>query len=579
MEEETYHFPKKSNQNRTALRDQFPDDSPSIPPVIPPQPPGQRLPEVELKVRQAAILAEWARRQSESLRLYEPLPMQQRFHASDTMIRLLPGSNRAGKTLAAGVEVARAVTGTDPGKKYPLKDGRCFIVGGDLKKHVGQVLYRKLFRPGAFQILRDEKTGLWRAWRPWVPEDMKREHETRPARPLIPKRFIKSITWENKRASIPQLIVLNNGWEMSFFSSLGKPPQGSDIDLAWFDEEIRDPDWVPEMQARIVDRAGYIIWSATPQVGTEHLFDLHEQAIEEEVSKPAERTVEEFNVLIDENKYMTPKKIARFKRSIRNDDEYEIRIKGQFGLRSLLVFPEWRDHLFVDPFEPPPNWSLYLFIDPGRQTAAALFVAVPPPDVDPIGRFLYDEVYIHEADARKLAAAVKAKVGQNAFQAMWVDEQEARKEWAGTGRSLKSLYELELRKAGVRTSDGGCSLLPAPSEARAGREALRSWLTPDEHGITKLRPMRGRVPHLAEEMRRYHNKRSKVGGSYVVMDEPVKKWDHLIDCARYCAAVDPGYRPPPTRRRSSLAVWKYLLAKRKRRRNKLGKAINLGPGD
>src|SRR5262245_34655237 len=65
------------------------------------------------------LVREQARRQHEALKLYVPLPYQADFHASTAPERSLRASNRAGKTLAACVEVARAVTGQDHYGTYP----------------------------------------------------------------------------------------------------------------------------------------------------------------------------------------------------------------------------------------------------------------------------------------------------------------------------------------------------------------------------------------------------------------------------------------------------------------------------
>ena len=176
-------------------------------------------------------------RSKESLRLYEPLPIAEQFHASGAPERILRGSNRSGKTLASALEIARALTGQDPYHKYPETDGRCFIVGMD-GKHNAEVLFRKLFRPNAFRIIRDNTTNLWRTWRPWQDDDLTRKRESKPSRPLVPSYMVKTYSWENKAEGVPNLVRLHNGWEARFFSSLGTPPQGSDVDLVWMDEEI-----------------------------------------------------------------------------------------------------------------------------------------------------------------------------------------------------------------------------------------------------------------------------------------------------------------------------------------------------
>src|SRR6185369_14786047 len=151
--------------------------------------------------------------------------------------------NRSGKTLTGAVEVARAVLGLDPYGKYPVRDGVGYCIGKD-QGHIGRVVYKKLFRAGAFRIIRDEQTKAWRAYRPW--EDSARKEESKPAPPLIPPRMILEIGWEDKKAEVPNVVRLVTGWELHFFSSLGKPQKGSAINLFWMDEEIVDPSWYPE---------------------------------------------------------------------------------------------------------------------------------------------------------------------------------------------------------------------------------------------------------------------------------------------------------------------------------------------
>ena len=69
------------------------------------------------------IVAEQLRRKCEALRLYEPLPFQERYHASGAKEVLIQAGNQVGKSLAAFVEDARAATGQDPHGKYPKEDG------------------------------------------------------------------------------------------------------------------------------------------------------------------------------------------------------------------------------------------------------------------------------------------------------------------------------------------------------------------------------------------------------------------------------------------------------------------------
>lgn len=523
------------------------------------------------------LIAELASRRMDSLRLYTPLPKQLEFHQSRARHRLVRGSNRSGKTLSAAAEIARAVTGQDPFRKYPLEGGRVFAVGKN-ERHLGDVMYRKLFRPQAFHVIKDDRTGLWRVFRPNDPEDAAREHERKPAPPLITRRYVGDIAWLNKKANQPQIIKLTTGWEINFFSSLGKPPQGSDVDIVWFDEEIVDPDWLPEMQARILDRGGRIIWSATPQAGTEHLFDLHERAEEELALPPHERAVEEFVVLIKDNDFMAESAKREFERDARRlgDDNYRVRVGGEFAIDSHKVYPEYHDHHLCDSFDIPRHWTIYAFVDPGRQVCAVLFVAVPPVNEDPY-RYAFDEVYLRNADARKFGQAVAEKVRGfgRPIQAAWIDRHESRKKETGSGLTIEEQYARALKRAGVEFIETGHEFYGAPDDLKARILATHSWLNEDDSGITRLKVFR-RCANLDREMRRY---RYKIDSDGNVTDEPVKKRDHTCDCLGYAALVDPPYRKPKKHRLTINFIHQWLREKRAKRGREQGRPrLNLGPG-
>src|SRR6185436_20277776 len=129
------------------------------------------------------VMAESAKRQSEALNLYRPLPKMQAFHESRKRVRLVVGGNRSSKTTSCVVEMARAFVGKDPYNKYTTRNGVYFVFGIDAK-HLGSVIYKKLFRAGAFKMIRDPKTMLWRAFDPVA--DAALIKEAKPAPPLIP---------------------------------------------------------------------------------------------------------------------------------------------------------------------------------------------------------------------------------------------------------------------------------------------------------------------------------------------------------------------------------------------------------
>jgi hypothetical protein len=531
--------------------------------------PGQRSAADAIIIRQAqSLIAELARRLAESLAIYEPLPEQQRFHASMAPERLLRGSNRGGKTLPAAVEVARALTGQDPFNKYPVKDGRWICVG-QRDKEVAEVLYRKLFRAGAFKMILDEDTGLWRAYRPW--QDHARVKQAKPAPPLIPQRFIKEISWSDKKASVPSKITLVTGWELYFFSSKGKPPQGWDVDGAWFDEEITDGDWYPEVAARLVDRENSkFIWSACPQAATEHLYSLHERAeLELHKEKPA---VQEFYITLDDNPHQTAEQKNLFLSKLMSEEERRVRYRGEYLKTGYTVYPEYDDYVHGVPyFTVPANWCRFMVVDPGRQVCAALFAALPPPDDGGDRVYLYDELYIERCSAAMFGQKAGEKCRGQAFHTFLIDSHAGRITEMGSGKNIQRQYAEALKDNRVSCTRTGSDFMWGSDDLEGGIEAARNWLRIGGAGYPKLAVMYDRMANFRIEVKRYHYMRTAKG---ILSDQPAKGFSHLMDCLRYLAMYNPRYvRPPAVKKPKSEAV-KAMEAKRK----KAGQSsVRLGP--
>lgn len=519
------------------------------------------------------LASELARRRLEGLRLYEPLPEQERFHKSAARIRILRGSNRGGKTLPAAVEVARAVTGTDPHGKYPLADGRFFCVGKDLA-HIGEVMWRKLGHAGAFKMIRDEATTIWRAFRPWDPYDAAYKEKAKDAPPLVPPRHVKKIAWESKGEGIPSKVVLHNGWEMAFYSSLGKPPNGVDLDGWWFDEEIVDGAWFPEMRARLLDRNGRGLWSATPQAGTDALYDLHERAEEEDARGEPRRKVQEFLIRLAENKHIGEEEKKDLAADL-TDEERRVRVEGDFAITSYRVYPTYaRSVHAVETFPIPADWTRYMVVDPGHQVCAVLFAAVPPPTVGDF-IYLYDELYIRECDAPTFGEKVRQKVQGQQFHAFLMDMHFALHTEAGAGKNVLEQYTTALTRSKVSSAATGHSFRLASDDIEAGVTAVRTWLAIRPDGTPKLRVLWEHLKWWEWEIRRYHNQR--VQGQ--VIDKPnQRRACHLMDATRYLAMYDPKWVKPretPAVVGGALAAYR---AKRERRQEEDGpRAIRLGP--
>lgn len=516
-----------------------------------------------------------ANRRCEALTLYEPLPHFQPFHECRAPEVLLFGSNRAGKTLAGCIEIARAVTGQDPYGKYPTKDGRCYLVGFD-GKHLGEVFHRKLFRAGAFQIIKDPLSGAWRAVRPKDPYDKANRHLWKPAPPLIPERFIKTKAWENKAQSIPTMFVLTNGWEIRFFSSKASPPQGMDIDIAAFDEEIENQLWYQEMAARLVDRNGRFMWWATPQAATDQLVDLYNRS-----QKSTAARVQSFFGSIYQNPYMDEEAISiLLEKYPPGSPAHEVRILGKFAILGLRIYPEFEpDGLHgVKPFPIPPNWTRYAVIDPGHQVTAVLFAAIPPPEV-PLHCYLYDELYLHNCDAGKFAEAMRVRCSLQSFEAFIIDHQMSRQTEVAHGRTIEVQYDEALAEVGVRSCSGGYAFTWGSPDVAGGIESVHKAMRLRKDGTPFLKVFKDKCPNLCDEFEKHRRKRRRDG---TIEDVPHRKDDHLMSCVRMLFAYDPKYVKPRGAHKMRDPVLRALDAKKARlrsqHRNGAGGYVRLGPG-
>jgi hypothetical protein len=539
-------------------------------------------------------------REMEALKLYVPLPLQEQFHANGAQCRLLRGSNRAGKTLSTAVEVARAVTGQDPHAKYPEKDGRCYIVGKD-QKHLGEVIYRKLFQPNAFRMIRDVETKKWRSYRPWDPADADREKESRPAPPLIPKRFVQSITWESKSDHIPKKITLTTGWEIDFFSSLGKPPRGSDLDLVWFDEEIVDSDWFPEMLARLLDREGCLVWGATPQTGSDRLYELHQRCEGEFEEwrasgwkKEKEPDAREFLILLKDNPHVKDEQKRKLAKGL-TDGDAAVRIDGDFAIEASKVWPEFRDQVHSLPyFDIPMDWTRYAVIDPGRQVCAVLFAAVPPEDgmipvgVGPDGGvlleragpnpyvLLYDELYIYNCSAAVFGEGMALKCRGQEFEAFIIDGHGSRLTDIGSGLSVEEQYSKALEKHGIDCNRTGSRFTWGADDVKGGLEIVRGMLRVRQHGLPTILCVGGKdkLPNFYWEIVRYRYKRNKEE----ITDVPEDRGRvHLMADVRYLAAYGPKYVEPKRGRRATGAYAEFRRRQAKKAKQLGGTSVTLGP--
>jgi hypothetical protein len=484
------------------------------------------------------------RRQMEALNIYEPQPEQDVFHRSMASERVIRGGNRSGKSVAAVVEVSRAALGKDPYGKFPEGPLVIWLICYE-DGNIGRTAFRLLFQAGAFKMIKDAATGKWRAYRPWEFDDKIREKETKPAGPLIPKRYIESIAYKDRGRRVFSVVRLKNGTEIHAFSSGGEPPQGDPADVIWIDEDLKYDHHVAELQARLSDRKGRLIWSVFPHSKNDALLRMCERAEEQrDRDKP---DVQEFRLTFSQNPFIdAEEKRKRFEGW--SEDERRARDLGEFLLDSVLVFPNFNIDTHglpqnADPYgrpfveqpweidrilvkgEIPGDWCRYMVVDPGHTICAVLFAAVPPFGFgDHV--VVYDELYLKQCDVDKFARSVSEKTSGKAFYAFIIDDHGSRVR-STSNKTIRQQYSEGLRARRVESETTGSGFIAGSDDIPGRISLVRQWLAIRDDGTTRLRVMRGRCPNLEREFARY---KKKLDSRNEILDEPINKNNHLMDC-------------------------------------------------
>jgi hypothetical protein len=510
------------------------------------------------KKKAIRVANEIAQRRLESLNLYVPQPTQEEFHKCNAPECMLMGGNRGGKSLAAFVEVARAVQGKDPYGKYPLRDGKLAIVGYKAF-NIGNVIYPYLFKAGAFKIIRDTETQLWRVYRPWVPQDKAREKEAKPAPPLIPPRMIEKIVWKDRAKQVFSNVYLKSGWEIMAFSSRAKPEQGFQLDCCLIDEDILDPSWYEEAAGRLIDRSGRLLWSALPHDENDCMARFAERAESQEESHErggTKPTTVVFRISMESNPYLPEeaKKAAVAGWKSMGDDVYRKRALGEMVTDSVLMYPMWKRGLhdiqgyagqlageadqYLKDRNVPSSWCRRLAVDPGHETAAAVLIATPPSGK---WHLVYDEIYIHQCDARKIAFALARKTAGDWFQSFIIDSHGGNLTSIDTGIAPREAYEREMKKEDVQCVETKHRFIPGCSVIAYREEVMRGMLSVGGSGSPQLIFDFDRCPNLDREMRRFRKK--KVNGN--VTDTGNRRSNtHAVECMEYLSAYLTDTRQP-----------------------------------
>jgi hypothetical protein len=106
--------------------------------------------------------------------------------------------------------------------------------------------------------------------------------------------------------------------------------------------------------------------------------------------------------------------------------------------------------------------------------------------------------------------------------------------------------------------------------------ATQSYMHIRPEGTPQLRILRGAVPDLEREIKRYKKKVNYLAGTYVVTDEPNTRGEvHACQCLEYLCAYRPRYHKPKV----ALAEEPWYVEWKRRRAKRLGGEgfVYLGP--
>ncbi len=522
------------------------------------------------------LLAEYAARQVEALKLYRPMSHQLPVHMCNSQEILAFGSNQSGKTTTAAVELAWIVTNQHPYKQFP-KSGIAFVVGRD-NDHIAHTIMPKLLKPiPSLRRIRDLETHKWRQYDPRG--DVSRFDESVPMGPLIPERMIENIAWENRGQGIPAKIVMKNGWEIHFFTAKGSPPQGATIDYLWLDEEVSD-EWYIEGSARLMAKKGRFFWSATPQVGGMALVQLHDRC-QSQLAWPEEsRSSSEFFMLLGDNLHIDDSEKAKLAEKFKHDpDAYRVRILGQFLILGGLIYPQWSNSRHViEAFPVPDTWTRYIVVDPGHTVCAVLKFAVPPPSDPVYGGCVYciDELYMRECDPTVFGNAMKHFTDGEIIQAMIIDDCGSRRVDGAVGINMRQAYSKALADRKIKSVETGSDFYTGISDVKPGLMQVRQWIGEivhhGENGDCPKLQVFNTCSNLISEIRVYYKKRHpKFGWT----DEPNQVNNHCCDCLRYAAMHGCRYVAP---RRKPNSLWRRWFESEQKANRGDGFGVNLCAG-
>ena len=542
---------------------------------------------------------------------------------------LLAGSNRGGKTILAAARFASifrdvpitTMDGEEVHCRLPHQQGRELLmwVIGDHLKHIGQTIYRVLFKRGLYKIVRDPKTGWWRSWNPvQFPSDRniprKDQHPSFPLIPgfdlqnnIDPTSEILDCAWYHNNLNQFERVVHKNGTQMFAYAGSAEVKQGDPVDEIWLDEHLEDDAFYDEYIMRLLDNAGRILWSTIPRDESAAYGQIEERAIEQEreVAKgelePEKVTTKLHHVTLAKNPFIDESQKSLASERLSGDRAQLVRIQGLRSDRIIAIYGEFSPDfhcvkyssdvmndkvtaaLEANNWVPPADWTKELIIDPGTVKPGVLFGAVPPPSFwDHAEPYLivYAEIAMKRVDAYQIAAKIAEMDHDPVFERMIIDNQMARQKPAGFSKTVGQQYAEAFESKGIQSRQSGFSFIPGDPDFTQRSTKVRTALRMRTCGRPQLRIITERCPETTRQMLRNVRKTDKHG-------EPLEMpADHQRDdqrlCLEYWLSRHPTWIEPPVSiersKDSGLIAWEKHLTQMEEKygKSKSDNSVSIG---
>lgn len=554
----------------------------------------------------AKALLERKNRANSALRMFRPTPKQEQFFRTMTMDQILEaavtGRNRGGKSVAVAVWFASVVL-DEPitmrnGDKLHMRPERwrgdellCWLVGYDWK-HIGETLYRLLFRPGLFKVISDK--GVLRSYNPET--DSHRKRERQPSPPLILESMVEedSWSWESKKDRQLQSVKLKkDGTRLVFYASTGEVAAGNPVHVIWIDEKIQADSHYAEWLMRLVDYEGRLVWSSWPTLMPTGVFSSLLSRAREQESMKEPPTAVKFEFRLGDNPY-TENATLKAAMGAMSEEEAAARGDGQIQEGRWLMYPRFSAYthrVMSDEASGdddlakairqlggiPGDWTRYFILDPGTANCGALKVAIPPPK---FGYFVvpYQEYYFHYKDAGEVASIVAASSEGEIFEDFIIDNHAGRQTPMGFSGTIAENYEKEFKKAKLVCQRRGAHFRPGDDNPEMRQAKLSGLMNIGSNGKPRLRIHNCHV--LVKQLSEYRRKPDPLGNP---TDKPAdyQKID-VAQCLEYAAAMDDLVYVPSkskvTEQPSLVTMLKDLMKQHGITPQQLENSVHCGPG-